>query len=449
MQYPVPFFRLKSITLLSIFAVFQPVIAQETWTKYPVPVLTRSAVYPEWTGLATADAFVMKDNDTLKMWFSGSGWLSGADTCVHVRMGYAWSMDGITWNEYAGNPVLDISTDTSDFDADGIETPWVIKDLDAPANERYKLWYAGRKTLCSPVLDHQFGYATSPDGIHWTKYSGNPVFSAGTASDWYNTFVSNPCVIKEGSNYKMWFGAPDAYINGQPTDGKGNIGYATSTDGIAWNVHPSPVLIAGDQFNWDSASVAEPNVIKLGGTYHMFYSALDQWSTENFQVGYATSADGINWVKSMQNPVLQIGGNGDWDRYWASHPGVIYDDADNTFKMWYTGRDTSTIVSLSGYNWDIGYAESSFVNGIDEIGNSDYVNLYPNPATNVLHVQTSFSSPGTSVQIYNQMGQIQKEFSFANEQTMVLNLTYLPNGVYYLIVSSDEAYVTKKIVLNR
>lgn len=60
----------------------------------------------------------MKDSDTLKMWYSGSGWLTAGDDCPHVRMGYAWSLDGINWNEYTQNPVLNISSDNSKFDAD-------------------------------------------------------------------------------------------------------------------------------------------------------------------------------------------------------------------------------------------------------------------------------------------------------------------------------------------
>ena len=82
----------------------------------------------------------------------------------------------------------------------------------------------------------------------------------------------------------MWFTAPDLVLNNQPTDGKGNIGYATSTDGINWNVYPIPVLKAGAQSNWDSASIAEPDVVKVGAVYHIFYSAPDRWAIENFQV---------------------------------------------------------------------------------------------------------------------------------------------------------------------
>jgi predicted GH43/DUF377 family glycosyl hydrolase len=297
----------NALLIAILFSSLTNVIGQNNWTKHPFAVLPHSASFPIWNGIASADAFVMKDNDTLKMWFAGSGWTSPSDTIAHVRVGYAWSTDGINWVEYPNNPVVDISLNSSDFDSDGIETPTVIKDLNAPPTERYKMWYAGRKSLGSGVNDHKFGYAYSPDGINWTKYSGNPILSSGSPSDWYNTFISSPSVIKEGSTYKMWFTAPDLIANGQPTDNKSNIGYATSTDGINWSVYPAAVLIAGSQSNWDSAAAAEPSILKIGNAYHMWYSALDNWTVENFAVGYATSLDGINWTKDMSNPVLDIG----------------------------------------------------------------------------------------------------------------------------------------------
>lgn len=424
--------------------------AQNIWTKHPAPVLSRSAVFPNWKGLATGDAFVMNDNDTLKMWYSGVGWLTGTDACPRVRIGYAWSLDGINWNEYAGNPVLNISSDTSEFDSDGVETPTVIKDYSAPANERYKLWYAGRKSSCSSVNDHKFGYAYSPDGINWTKYSGNPVLVPGNSSSWYNTFISSPSVILENGVYKMWFTAPDLILNNQPTDGKGNIGYATSIDGINWTVHPSAVLIAGDQMNWDSASVAEPSVVKVGNTFHMFYSALDQWTIENFQVGYATSTDGINWVKSTLNPVLQIGNANQWDRYWASHPAIVYDSLNSKFRMWYTGRDTATISSISGYYWDIGYAESVSATGLTEHSdNESTLTIYPNPAENSLTLELSSGMINSQIIIYNNVGQIQKVISVTNADIIRIETSEFSNGIYFIVLQSGDTAVTEKFVINK
>lgn len=434
---------------LSIFAA-NGSQAQTSWVKHPTPVLTRSATFPDWKGIAAADACVMIDNDTLKMWYSGGGWLTEFDDCPHVRIGYAWSLDGIIWNDYPGNPVLDVGSDPNDFDYDGIETPTVIKDIYAPPSQRYKLWYAGRNSRCSPIMDHRFGYAYSSDGVHWTKYYGNPIMSPGDTSYWYNTFISSPSVMLDDGIYKMWFTAPDLILNGQPTDGKGNIGYATSSDGIFWIVNPNPVLIAGDQANWDSASIAEPSVVKIGSTYHMFYSALDQWTVENFQVGYASSTDGINWIKSNLNPVLKIGANTDWDAFWASHPGVIFDSTNNKFKMWYTGRNTETIISLTGYYWDIGYAESNWDSGSpgDTMGSNQLI-IYPNPANSHIEIIVPIEEADYKLKVYNIQGQEVSSNNTYYPDKIFINTKIFSAGIYLVSLTQKQVQYTGKFIIQR
>lgn len=422
------------------------IISQTNWTKHPTPTLPRTATFPDWKGLATADPFVMKDNDTLKMWFSGSGWLTSSDDCPHLRIGYAWSLDGINWNEYENNPVLDRSLNPNDFDYDGIETPTIIKDLNAPANERYKLWYAGRKLNCSNVQDHEIGYAFSPDGLNWTKYSGNPVIVPGDYSHWFNTATYGPSVILDGGIYKMWFTGLDAFANSQTTDGKANIVYATSTDAINWSIYPTPVLEAGTQNNWDLVVCAEPSVIKVGNLYQMFYSALDQWNIETFQVGYAWSSDGINWIKSSQNPVLKIGKSNQWDGFWASHPTVIFDSLENKFKLWYTGRDTTSIVSLTGYYWDIGYAESSLSLGIHDFFD-DRVKIYPNPSNGVLNIKIPPELINSQIKIYNNVGQLVKCESHLGKNINEIKIVELENGFYNIELENENIRVTRKLIL--
>ncbi len=438
----------KTILITVLWLIFYTnVTGQNNWTKHPAAVLPHSAIFPNWDGIASADAFVMKDIDTLKMWFTGSGWTSPIDTLSHVRVGYAWSIDGINWIQYPNNPVLDISIDTSDFDSDGIETPTVIKDLNAVPSERYKMWYAGRKSLGTNVNDHKFGYAYSPDGINWTKYSGNPILSPGAPSEWFNTFISSPSVIKDINIYKMWFTAPDLVVNGQPTDNKSNIGYATSTDGINWSVHPAAVLIAGTQNNWDSTAAAEPSVLKIGSTYHMWYSALDDWTVENFAVGYATSLDGINWTKDT-NPVLDVGLPTDWDAYWASHPTVIFDTTNDQFRMWYTGRDIDDIAmgnvtNLFDYTWDIGYAFSENILGINSTHLKETnIIIYPNPTRGKLNILTEKTNDEMVLSIFTILGEKVLTLNNQNE----IDLSVFSTGIYLVQVRKGGKIETKKII---
>jgi predicted GH43/DUF377 family glycosyl hydrolase len=144
--------------------------------------------------------------------------------------------------------------------------------------------------------------------------------NVGSASEWDSGFLEGPSVIKEDGQYKMWYCGYDIEVNGQASDGKANIGYATSTDGINWiKYENNPILVTGNN-TWDSIYVQDPHVIKYGDEYQMWYGGGDNDTYYSQQVGYATSTDGINWNKSPLNPVLTRGNDGDWDKIFSIIP---------------------------------------------------------------------------------------------------------------------------------
>jgi len=208
----------------------------------------------------------------------------------------------------------------------------VIKD-----GSIYKMWYAA-----SLAGQYAIGYATSPDGINWTKYASNPVFEKGVASSWDESRVTFPSVIKEDSTYKMWYeGSNSADVR--------QIGYATSTDGINWTRYVSNPVVTPSQ-SWCNLDVSNPSVIKDGSTYKMWFGGA--YSGDVDRIGYATSSDGTSWSMYGGNPVVPVGGGGAWDDRHIHWPFVIKEDS--TYKMWYGGYDGT---GITGYK--IGYAESS------------------------------------------------------------------------------------------
>jgi len=115
----------------------------------------------------------------------------------------------------------------------------------------------------------------------------------------------------------------------------------------------NPVLAAEAALSWENGLIAQPYVLFVGTTYHMWYSA---GSRSLIRIGYATSSDGKTWVKDTQhNPVLDIGLFGSWEESWVYGPCVIYDGSD--YHMWYTGAEGN---SYTWVNWKdrIGYATS-------------------------------------------------------------------------------------------
>ena len=74
----------------------------------------------------------------------------------------------VDWVPYEGNPLF-AGTGQATWDREIRERGFILREGDA-----WKLWYTGYDSSKSEVKS--LGYATSPDGIHWTRHPGNPVF---------------------------------------------------------------------------------------------------------------------------------------------------------------------------------------------------------------------------------------------------------------------------------
>lgn len=293
------------------------------WVKYPGNPVFDAGPAGSWESNLSS-ACVIRDGDTYKMWYSG--WDGSAS-----RIGYATSNDGINWIRYPGNPVLDLGPPDS-WDEARVDHPAVVL-----VNGTYRMWYRGGNTAGARAV----GYATSPDGITWMKYDGNPVLTTGPSGSWDDGGGWHSTVLYKGGIYSIWYYA-------WATAGGGRIGYASSSDGINWNKYEdNPVLTPGDSSSWEYPYVFQPKVIFDPGSnvYRMWYAAYNEtFPDQRNRFGYATSLDGLHWTKYVDNPVLRPGAEGDWD-YWDIHyPHVIQEG--NTYKMWYVGGDANQIFCI-------------------------------------------------------------------------------------------------------
>jgi len=238
----------------------------------------------------------------------------------------------VGWTKYAGNPVLNVGASGAWDDAEVFD-PVILHD-----GALYRMWYTGDRGG-NPRL---IGYATSGDGLSWTRYAGNPVLAAGAPGSWDADGARWAAVISDGGVFKMWYTGRDA-------SGTNRIGYATSPDGIVWEKHAgNPVLDLGSAGAWDERRVSEPAVIKDGGVYKMWYGGRDSAGWDN--IGYATSPDGITWNKYAGNPVLAGSPPGSWDIV-VYAPSVILDGG--VVHMAYSGCNNV------GTACEIGYATST------------------------------------------------------------------------------------------
>ena len=218
----------------------------------------------------------------------------------------------IHWTKHEGNPTIDLGG-SGDWDDGRVLHASVLYE-----DGTYKMWYEGSKT--GTYERQAIGYATSRDGLNWTKYESNPVLTDQNAE-------GGITVLRDSDGtYKMWY-----------TSGGGRqIRHAYSDDGIGWTKYPgNPVLSNGNSGQWDSNLATLGSVIKDDDYYRMWYVGMDPGNIQ--KVGYATSPDGINWTKYMDNPVLNAGGGGAWDGDGVHFPRVL--KVGSQYHMWYTGAN--------------------------------------------------------------------------------------------------------------
>jgi len=235
------------------------------------------------------------------------------------------------WYKYPGNPVF-LPGKSGDWDQ-GLGDQTIIYDSGI-----YRMWYIGRDWSFEYG---QVGYATSTDGIHWEKYEGNPLKFSCQGESWEDVFMAAE-IMKKDSVYYMWYSG----IDSKHMDW--NIGFAWSADGLSWTKLHEPVLRKGNKEDWDGLMAGFPRVRYEGQKYHMWYVGGDNEVPSTLRIGYATSNDGIHWIKHPRNPVMDVGESGSWDDGRIEMGDIRYNGS--FYEMWY-----------SGYNYirfEIGYATS-------------------------------------------------------------------------------------------
>jgi predicted GH43/DUF377 family glycosyl hydrolase len=205
---------------------------------------------------------------------------------------------------------------------------------------QYKMWYTGYNGS-DTVIKH-LGYATSTDGINWTRYAKNPIFS--------EKWTEDMCVVKNEGKYYMfaegrndvahslvsnngidWQEEGDLKIQtlsgktipgpyGTPTalfeNGKWYLFYersdeaiwlAQSSDHKNWvNVQDESVIKTGPE-KYDAGAVAANQVVKYKNRYYIYYhaSANSMETSTEWTSNVAMSTDLIHWVKYPKNPIIQ------------------------------------------------------------------------------------------------------------------------------------------------
>lgn len=188
-------------------------------------------------------------------------------------------------------PMLHNGPEAYDFSKTG---PRVVLKTGASS---YRMWYEAVATNGLTTV----GYATSSDGLSWTKMG--IVLSPSAA--WEGNEISPNSIAIVGTTMRL-------YYHGGGNSLPRRIGVATSTDGMSWTKQASPIVDLGANGAFDDVQVAEPRVFRVGATWRMYYTGRHGSNGQN-SLGLATSSDGLVFTKQA-TPILDATR---WGNFWG------------------------------------------------------------------------------------------------------------------------------------
>lgn len=213
------------------------------------PVLTTDEV-PFGNGKADVSSAVVTEDGTWVLYFHTveDGQIGRATAASPLG---PWTVDP--------EPVL-VPGPEDAWDTMGLEWPSVVQDGD-----ELRMYY-GVKTTDG----HAIGFATSTDGIHWTKYNdpatadapyveSDPVFTS--LDEWEYKKADRPRVVRSPDGWVM------IYQAGSSVDQRG---LAISEDGITWETYSENPVFSRDVFPIPNARAWDTNLLYHDGAYYYF-----------------------------------------------------------------------------------------------------------------------------------------------------------------------------------
>jgi hypothetical protein len=143
------------------------------------------------------------------------------------------------------------------------------------------------------------------------------------------------------------------------------------------------------------------------------------------------STDGINW-----STIRTVNTNGSDKAYAASFDRAMLANAEVMVR-----------VRLQTTNGIFSNAPAHLVNNVRS-NNELLINVYPNPANDVITLQSSSSMNGVFVEVTSVDGKVVRRVEFNSLANAVdLNVSDLSNGIYLLNIHSNNSVTTKKITV--
>jgi hypothetical protein len=224
---------------------------------------------------------------------------------------YSTSTDGINWVrpnlgiiDYNGSTDNNIVLQNYGFH--DLYSPSVIKDNDeVDPGKRYKMIWWDFPLGKEGYQDDGMCVAFSPDGIHWTKYAGNPVLHAKKTA----RSISDVMSVMHDTNTGKFV----AYTKGwaEPWPAFRQIVRTESTDFIHWS---KPEVVLSHKHNVEDPQSYGMSVSQYGNYYIGLLHSYKKPGDETIDIQLTVSHDNKKWSRvADEQTFLPLGPTDGWD----------------------------------------------------------------------------------------------------------------------------------------
>lgn len=193
------------------------------------------------------------------------------------------------WRRASREPIL--APQGGGFESAGVFNPAVV-----PKDGDFVMLYRAQDSKGTSSL----GYATSPDGIHFTRRP-EPVLIAAAPYE-KGGGVEDPRIVQMGDTYVLTYTGYNN-LDGRGPEGKdAQLCLATSRDLTHWT--RGGVILPAYQGRWNVGWTKSGAIVpeKINGNYWMYYLGED--GERRHPMGLASSVDLIHWNDATDQPAL-------------------------------------------------------------------------------------------------------------------------------------------------
>ncbi len=212
-----------------------------------------------------------------------------------------------------------------------------------------------------------------------------------------------------------------------------------------------------DYFSFEPMSFSGATAVQL--TFDVSYAQYSSTVNDKLQVDVSTNC-GVSWTPRYVKAGSSLSTNGTtyFTSEYAPTSAAQWRHETVNFPSSYLGQPSVLVrfkgTSAQGNDVYVDNVNFSVTTGIDEASNFSEVNVYPNPASDIVNVEFNLSEvTGVSIELTDELGQQLVKSEQGNLSTGMqkysLNTDRLSNGLYFVSVKTNKGVITKKLSVNK